>query len=94
RGLAVDVLAVRPSSKVPAEDLPWAESTLRAAGCEARAVTAEGTPAEAIAAHVQSASADLVVMGAYGHSRIRALIIGSTTTETIRTCQVPLLMVH
>jgi len=28
-------------------------------------------------------------MGAYGHSRIRSLIIGSTTTEMIRSCKVP-----
>ncbi len=28
-------------------------------------------------------------MGAYGHSRIRSLIIGSTTTSLIRLCKVP-----
>ncbi|WP_420851733.1 universal stress protein [Qingshengfaniella alkalisoli] len=28
---------------------------------------------------------DLLVMGAYGHSRIRSLIIGSTTTAMIQS---------
>ncbi|MEO6054349.1 MAG: universal stress protein, partial [Chthoniobacterales bacterium] len=34
----------------------------------------------------------LLVMGAYGHSRIRQLMVGSTTTAMVRTCQVPVLM--
>ncbi len=29
---------------------------------------------------------------AYGHFRIRQLIIGSTTTSMVRTCQIPVLM--
>jgi nucleotide-binding universal stress UspA family protein len=36
----------------------------------------------------------LLVMGAFGHSRIRSFVIGSTTTEMVRSCQVPVLMVH
>jgi hypothetical protein len=32
-------------------------------------------------------------MGAYGHSRIRSFVIGSTTTEMVRSCKVPVLMV-
>lgn len=35
---------------------------------------------------------DLLVMGAYGHSRIRELIVGSTTTTMLRTCRVPVLL--
>jgi nucleotide-binding universal stress UspA family protein len=31
-------------------------------------------------------------MGAYGHSRIRNLFVGSTTTEMIRSCKVPILL--
>jgi nucleotide-binding universal stress UspA family protein len=31
-------------------------------------------------------------MGAYGHSRLRALFIGSTTTEMLRTSPVPVLL--
>jgi nucleotide-binding universal stress UspA family protein len=36
----------------------------------------------------------MVVMGAYGHSRIRSLIIGSTTTEMVRSCKVPVVLVR
>jgi nucleotide-binding universal stress UspA family protein len=31
-------------------------------------------------------------MGAYGHSRVRNLILGSTTTHLIRTCHVPVML--
>jgi len=51
-----------------------------------------GDPAEVIAERVRDAEFDLLVMGAYGHSRIRTLIIGSTTTALIRSCKVPVLL--
>lgn len=35
---------------------------------------------------------EFLVMGAYGHSRLRNLIIGSTTTQMIRACPVPVLL--
>ncbi|MDF1750857.1 MAG: universal stress protein, partial [Alphaproteobacteria bacterium] len=37
-------------------------------------------------------SIDLLVMGAYGHSRIRNLIIGSTTSAMLRLCKIPVMM--
>ena len=46
-------------------------------------------PEEVIADGVERDQIDLLVMGAYGHSRIRSLIIGSTTTEMIRSCKIP-----
>jgi len=50
-----------------------------------------GEAETAIADYVQSAKIDLLVAGAYGHSRIRKLLIGSTTTELLRRCHVPVL---
>ena len=53
-----------------------------------------GHPDEAIVSVVERTDADLLVMGAYGHSRIRNLIIGSTTTALLRACTVPVLVVR
>lgn len=50
-----------------------------------------GDVENAISDYVESEKFDLLVMGAYGHSRIRNLIIGSTTTEMIRDCHIPVL---
>lgn len=59
-------------------------------------ITAEldaSIPAEIIISDkIKDDKYDMLVMGAYGHSRIRNLIIGSTTTELMRLCQVPVLM--
>lgn len=37
---------------------------------------------------------DLLVMGAYGHSRIRSMLLGSTTTQLLRTCPIPVLLLR
>ena len=37
-------------------------------------------------------NADMLIMGAYGHSRVRNFIIGSTTTALVRACKIPCLM--
>lgn len=43
---------------------------------------------------VASVENPLLLMGAYGHSPIRNLIVGSTTTEMIRTVHAPVLLVR
>jgi nucleotide-binding universal stress UspA family protein len=53
-----------------------------------------GDPDAAITEEVRAADADLVVIGAYGHSRIRHLVVGSTTASVIRGCLVPVLLVR
>jgi nucleotide-binding universal stress UspA family protein len=40
------------------------------------------------------AGADLIVMGGYGHSRMRELVLGGTTREILRSMTVPVLMSH
>jgi nucleotide-binding universal stress UspA family protein len=37
---------------------------------------------------------DLLVMGAYGHSRLRELILGGTTRDILKTMTLPVLMAH
>jgi nucleotide-binding universal stress UspA family protein len=43
---------------------------------------------------VADGSADLVVMGGYGHSRIREFVLGGATRGMLRTMTVPTLMAH
>jgi nucleotide-binding universal stress UspA family protein len=38
--------------------------------------------------------ADLIVMGGFGHSRLRQRIFGGTTLSMLRTAQIPVLMAH
>ena len=40
------------------------------------------------------AGADLLVMGAYGHSRLRELVLGGATLSALKHPTLPLLMIH
>jgi nucleotide-binding universal stress UspA family protein len=71
-----------------------AQALLRGAGIEAEAVIAPGQPYQVLARMVDEEGFDLLVMGAYRHSRIRSLIIGSTTTEMLRSCKIPVVLVR
>lgn len=50
--------------------------------------------ADALLSHAADSSADLIVMGAYGHSRLRELILGGVTRSILRSMTVPALMSH
>lgn len=65
---------------------------LREAGFIVASQATAGPAEEVIASAVKEHGIHLLVMGAYGHSRIREFILGSTTTTTVRTCLVPVLM--
>lgn len=51
-----------------------------------------GDPGETIAAKARAYQADLVVMGAYGHSKVRELVVGSTTSFVMQHTECPLLL--
>lgn len=65
---------------------------LRAAGFAVTSQAVAGPAEEVIARAVKEQAINLLVMGAYGDSRIRQFIIGSTTTAMVRTVHVPVLM--
>jgi nucleotide-binding universal stress UspA family protein len=92
QGIACHLVAVgKPGSDLE-RALEKSALELRSAGFQVTASLLPGHPEEVIAAQVREHSIDLLVMGAYGHSRIREFILGSTTTTLIRTCHVPVLL--
>ncbi len=50
--------------------------------------------ADALLNRVSDAGADMLVMGAYGHSRLRELVFGGATRKVLDTMTVPVLMSH
>ncbi|KAB7645564.1 universal stress protein [Polymorphobacter fuscus] len=54
----------------------------------------DDSPEKAIAETVAGLGDTMLVMGAYGHSPLRTLIVGSTTTAMVRTVHVPILLVR
>lgn len=65
------------------------ESLFEPAGIEATYQILNGIVETSIADYVSDHSINLLVLGAYGHGRIRDFLIGSTTTELLRRCHVP-----
>ena len=49
---------------------------------------------DVLSRHLRDANADLLVMGAYGHSRLREAILGGATRDMLETAKVPVLMAH
>lgn len=54
----------------------------------------DGNIGAALIAEAQQLNADLVVMGGYGHSRLREWLLGGTTYEMLHKAPVPVLMAH
>ena len=93
-GLAVQIVTVGAASDEVKTAQAQACERLKAAGIAAETTILSGQPETVLAKLVEEGKCDLVVMGAYGHSRIRSLVIGSTTTEMIRSCKVPVVLVR
>lgn len=93
-GLALRVVMVGGDAAAARRQLDAAAATLRADGHAAEVHHEPGIADKVIATEVMAGGIDLLVMGAYGHSRIRKLMIGSTTSEMIRSCKIPVLLVR
>jgi nucleotide-binding universal stress UspA family protein len=60
----------------------------------ARTAIASISAADALLSYVSDISADLLVVGGYGHSRLREFILGGVTRELLRHMTLPVLMSH
>jgi len=97
---AVTVLAVDPQFGPDGHgDLPGADIALHLArhGVKAqieRSVSAGVPIGELLLSRVSDLGADLLVMGAYGHSRARELLLGGATRSILASMTMPVLMSH
>ena len=76
------------------ESLAWAKNQLQQSGIEAAEHIIAGDPDSALEEFQRENAIDLLVMGAYGHSRIRHFIVGSTTTAMICRCKTSMLVLR
>ncbi len=94
-GLQIDILLVGADTVEHKEQVKWAASTLTAAGFRVPGTAIRaGEVDEVIQHYCQHEKIDLLVMGAYGHSRIRQFLVGSTTTSMITKSTIPLLILR
>ncbi len=93
-GATCHVVIVGAETAENRSQLEWAIETLQAAGHVAEGAIRAGDVEETLRAYKQENTIDLLVMGAYGHSRIRHLLVGSTTTQMLRNAQMPVLILR
>jgi nucleotide-binding universal stress UspA family protein len=93
-GLKIDLVTVGSRNRDTEKALENARAILTGAGLEVETTILSGQPDEVLGKRVEEHGAALVAMGAYGHSRIRAFVLGSTTSEMLRSCKAPVLLMR
>lgn len=93
-GLTAEVVHVGTETPEVRRRLSDAESLLRAGGIKARSRIERGQPDVVLGRIVDEEAFDMLVMGAFQHSRIRSMLIGSTTAQMIHSCRVPVLLLR
>jgi nucleotide-binding universal stress UspA family protein len=97
---AVTVLSVDPRPGPDGHgDLPGADIALHLARHDVKAqierTVSAGVPVgELLLSRAADLGADLLVMGAYGHSRARELLLGGATRSILASMTIPVLMSH
>ena len=101
RGTLVEVVTVA-GEPAKSDEMPGADIAHRHPGGGRhgvkvelkRIVTAETDVANTILVHAADSSADFLVMGGYGHSRLREFVLGGVTRGILTSMTVPTLMSH
>ncbi|MGE0111879.1 universal stress protein [Aquabacterium sp.] len=94
KGLMCRLVHVGDVNAAMQEELGRAAEQIRAHGLHVETALIPGDVEHALADYVAEKQSGLLVMGAYGHSRVRRLVVGSTTTTLLRTSKVPVLVLR
>jgi nucleotide-binding universal stress UspA family protein len=94
QGLPVDVVMSGKPRRDADKQLDWVRQTLEAAGFDSTTAMIPGDPERVIARAIQDNGADMLLMGAYGHSPLRSLLFGSKTDDLLRSAKVPTLLLR
>lgn len=94
RDLPVYLLMSGKDNQDAPKKLEWAKTTLETAGFQVTAALIPGDAESTIAKTVKAQSIDLLIMGAFSHSPLRSLLIGSKTTDLLRSSRIPTLLLR
>ncbi len=93
KGVACHLVMIGETEKNRAA-MDEASKLLTDAGFDVTPALLTGNTETALLEYQTEQGIDLLVMGAYGHSRIRHMIVGSTTTAILRRTRVPLMILR
>ncbi|WP_372966132.1 universal stress protein [Marinobacter sp.] len=94
QGMPLHLVMVGADTADRWEQLKKAEKMLAPLGVEITLAIRAGEVEPALHEYQEENDIDILVMGAYGHSRIRQFLVGSTTTTMLKTAKKPLVILR
>ncbi|WP_421683615.1 universal stress protein [Stutzerimonas urumqiensis] len=94
KGMSVHLVMVGAETSDAWARLRQARQTLVEAGFDVLTAICEGEVERTLHNYQCEKQIDLLVMGAYGHSRLRELLLGSTTNKMLAVTDTPVLLIH
>jgi nucleotide-binding universal stress UspA family protein len=94
RGMPIHLLMSGKARQEAHGQLAWAQNFLVQAGFDATSTMIPGDAESVIARAVTDLGIDILVMGAYGHAPWRSLLLGSKTSDLLRSASIPTLLIR
>ncbi|MBQ0777218.1 MAG: universal stress protein [Pseudomonas sp.] len=94
QGLPIHLLMVGADTQEASESVNAAKQMLENSGHQVQACILAGNVEEVLLGYQEEHDIDMIVMGAYGHSRVRQFFVGSTTTKILTQTRRPLLLLR
>jgi len=94
KGLPIHLLMSGKESREAPKQLEWAKNILETAGFDAPSSLTPGDAESVIAKAVSDQDIDILIMGAYSHSPLRSLLLGSKTSDLLRSARIPTLLLR
>jgi nucleotide-binding universal stress UspA family protein len=94
KGMPLHLVMVGADTNDRWEQLKKAEKMLAGLESEITLAIRAGDVEPTLHAYQEEHDIDILVMGAYGHSRIRQFLVGSTTTKMLETARKPLVVLR
>lgn len=94
KGLSAHLVYVGEPTQEIQKEIDWAEEQLQQAGFKPTILIQQGDVEKTIIDYSDTRQISLLVVGAYGHSRIRQFFIGSSTSKLIARSTKPVLLLR
>jgi nucleotide-binding universal stress UspA family protein len=90
----ITVIIVSADKAMAADLSAQVEEAAQQGQADCEVIISTGREVDEILKFIKEGSVELMVMGAYGHNRLRELLLGSTTSQVIRKSPIPVLLIR
>lgn len=94
KGVPLHLLMSGTNNAKSQSQLEWAMQLLKKAGMDATSELVSGGPQDAVAHAIRTQGFNFLVMGAYSHSPLRRLLMGSKTSEMLKASKAATLLLR